>query len=466
LLPAGGGICPSGCAGADAACGRIWSLASQKSRVDIPVYRVHNACEQITQGSVMNDTFLGIHEIAKIAGVSTAAVSNWRARHPDFPQPIAILKSGPVFHSTQIDDWLKRRRNQVAKIVSFFNNKGGVGKTTTVWNLAVSLAAKGKKVLLIDFDPQCNLSIATLGSENFRKKLDTSRDHPYGKTIRSFTFPYIQQNKVGKTYIAKPVTEANNDNLDVVPGDFWLNNFSDVLNVGTDVIGGSGLYRFLVPTIISDEIQKKHKISYDFILIDLPPSFNSLVRSALYSSDYFLVPCTPDLFSAYCVGLIGQILPKFIEDWEQGKRRYMDANSYDKLIPSKGVPKFGGWIFNGFDTRKQVGKDVIKKTGADQAQYKSIVSSISSELLPRLRDIAAYNAVPSFIDDQPVASIEDLNVMAPDSIVQNVPIKYLPDHKPTRDIGRGSWGTSQKELMKKMDNEYDALAIHVINNLT
>jgi chromosome partitioning protein len=51
----------------------------------------------------------------------------------------------------------------MARIIAVFNNKGGVGKTNICWNLADTLARRGKFVLLIDFDPQCNLSIAVLG---------------------------------------------------------------------------------------------------------------------------------------------------------------------------------------------------------------------------------------------------------------------------------------------------------------
>lgn len=410
-----------------------------------------------------DDDLIGLSEIAQLADVSPAAVGNWRKRYKDFPAPVRQLQSGPVFQRRQILYWLRKKEGKMVKVIAMFNNKGGVGKTTTIWNLATSLAAQGQKVLAIDFDPQCNLSIAALGAEEFSAYLESSAVLPYGKTIRAFALPYIQQSAPGDPFIAKSKI-VDNDNLDIVPGDFWLNNFSDILNVGTDVIGGAGLYRFLMPSSLINAVEKVFDKKYDFALIDLPPSFNTLVRAALYSSDYFLVPCTPDLFSAYCVGLIGQVLPRFIEDWEQGKTRYLQANSYDQVIPNKGQPKFGGWVFNGFDTRKRSGSQEIAKTGADQAQFEKVKTAINEQLIPKLKSIKAYSAIPNFISQEPIASIEDLNVMAPDSIVQNVPIKYLPGTKPTRDsVGRGTWAGNQTALMKKMDQEYDKLARFMID---
>src|SRR4051812_13959199 len=79
----------------------------------------------------------------------------------------------------------------MTKIISIFNNKGGVGKTSLCWNIADTLARKGKNILLIDFDPQCNLSIAVLGDNTFVRTLPT-QNAPYGTTVRSFLQRFLQ----------------------------------------------------------------------------------------------------------------------------------------------------------------------------------------------------------------------------------------------------------------------------------
>lgn len=402
---------------------------------------------------------IGISEIARLANVSPSAVGNWRRRFRTFPPPVEELASGPVFHELSVRQWLSKRSEELTITISVFNNKGGVGKTTSIWNIATSLSSLGKRVLVIDFDPQCNFSIAALGDDGFADCLKTSSVHQFGTTIRSFVLPFIQQSRQGTPFIIKPKFNAPST-FDVVPGDFWLNAFSDVLNVGTDVIGGSGLYRFLTPSLLVDAANDCSNKNYDYALIDLPPSFSSIVRSALYSSDYFLVPCTADRFSAYCVGLIGEVLPIFFDDWRQGVLRYKRTNPGDVYIDSKGKPKFGGWIFNGFDTRNG------KKLGADQAQYNQVLESVDKNLIESLKSsITEYNVVPSFVSHLPIAEIEDMNVMAPDSLQQNVPIKYLSTVKPTREnYAKGKWAHNQVDLMKKIDKEYDKLANYIIKN--
>ena len=128
----------------------------------------------------------------------------------------------------------------MAKFVSMFNNKGGVGKTTLTWNVADALAEKGESVLLVDFDPQCNLSIAMLGSDHFKEMVSNTAS---SKTVRSFLQGYLQNTGPGPITVHKgPHT---NKGVDLLAGDFWLNVYSDALSVGSDLLTGNGISKFV-----------------------------------------------------------------------------------------------------------------------------------------------------------------------------------------------------------------------------
>jgi cellulose biosynthesis protein BcsQ len=114
----------------------------------------------------------------------------------------------------------------MTKIISIFNNKGGVGKTTLLWNLSDALARKGKHVLMIDFDPQCNLSIACLGQDAFTKTLP-NQNIPYGTTIRAYLQRFLQ-NTGGFEFFSHHGLHTHT-NAKLVAGDFWLNVYAEAL---------------------------------------------------------------------------------------------------------------------------------------------------------------------------------------------------------------------------------------------
>src|ERR1700691_349137 len=111
---------------------------------------------------------IGIFEIAELAGVGPSAVANWRKRSPDFPRPVADLKSGPVFRRQEVRAWLKRRKKHVANIIATINLKGGVGKTTLTVAMAEMLSVVFRqKVLVIDLDPQTSATVMLIGEDKW-----------------------------------------------------------------------------------------------------------------------------------------------------------------------------------------------------------------------------------------------------------------------------------------------------------
>ena len=360
------------------------------------------------------------------------------------------------------------------KTISIFNNKGGVGKTSLCWNVADSLARKDNKVLLVDFDPQCNLSIAVLGEDTFVNILPTV-NQPYGATIRAFLQRFLQNTGGEEVFIHKG--RYTHQNVDLVAGDFWLNVYAESLNVGADLLSGTGLSRFVVLDTLVDKIQKANNIQYDYVLIDLPPSFGSLVRAAFYSSDYFIVPCTSDNFSVYCVGLIGQMVPNFIQDWDSGLGRFKGSNPHFTDFDTLGMPKFGGWIFNGFDTSRErrtsqeIAAGVAQKekvmVRADRTFHERIENAITNDLVNVLNTkITRYNPVSNTLNgDFQIGATEDANVLIQNSLWQNVPISQLDQFQQVTTLqDRINWAPNQIEQIHLLRDAFNQIAENVIIN--
>ncbi|MBN3899929.1 MAG: AAA family ATPase [Nostoc sp. NOS(2021)] len=340
----------------------------------------------------------------------------------------------------------------MTKIISIFNNKGGVGKTTILWNLADAIARKEKRVLMVDFDPQCNLSLAVLGTDTFTKTLPT-QNVPYGTTIRAYLQRFLQNTGGFEFFSHKgPHTHSN---AEIIAGDFWLNVYSESLSVGSDLLTGTGVAKYVVLRDLIDFANKRNGVedSYDYALIDLPPSFGALVRAALYSSDYFIVPCTSDTFSAYCVGLIGEMLPGFFQDWGSGFKRFKSSNPYLTQYDQLGSPKFAGWIFNGFDTRNN---QLVK---ADQIHHDKISDSIRTDLIPRLNG----NLCQGLPNNYQIGEIEDMNVLVQNSIWQNVPVSQLEKFRPMKTLqGSGNWAWKQLEQISLLRDHFREIADNII----
>ena len=157
------------------------------------------------------------------------------------------------------------------KIISVINQKGGVGKTTTVINLAAGLSIRGKKILVIDLDPQGN---ATTG-------LGLSNTEDSDLTIYSVLN--------GNKKISEVIKQTNFENLNLVTSNV------DLSGLEVETAGDSRRAFKLKDELTS--ILNDSRASYDYILIDCPPSLSLLTIMALVSSDALVVPLQTEFFA-------------------------------------------------------------------------------------------------------------------------------------------------------------------------
>ena len=157
------------------------------------------------------------------------------------------------------------------KIISIINQKGGVGKTTTVINLASALSQQGKKVLVIDLDPQGN---ATTG-------LGLSNAEESDKTIYGILN--------GTVLISDVIKKTNFENLDLITSNVDLSG----LEVET---AGDNDRAFILKTKLSAYLNDSRAL-YDYVLIDCPPSLSLLTVMALVTSNSLLVPLQTEFFA-------------------------------------------------------------------------------------------------------------------------------------------------------------------------
>jgi chromosome partitioning protein len=151
-------------------------------------------------------------------------------------------------------------------VISIANQKGGVGKTTTAINLSAALALSGKKVLLVDLDPQGNTSLSFLD----QRSIDESVYELL--TDSSIDFERVIKNS--------PVSD-----LDILPSRISLAKFE------SKVIG-----EFDAPFKLKDRLESLSK-RYDYILIDTPPTLGLITVNALVASDYLIIPIQPSYFA-------------------------------------------------------------------------------------------------------------------------------------------------------------------------
>jgi len=196
-------------------------------------------------------------------------------------------------------------------VIAFFNNKGGVGKTSLVYHLAWMYAEMGIRVVAADLDPQANLTAAFLDEDRL-EVLWPDGDHP--ETV----FGCIQPLLRGIGDVSEPYLETVEDRLALVVGDLLLSGFEDELSESWPSCLDRKERSFRVMSAFWRVLQKAADSQRaDVILIDLGPNLGAINRAALIASDYVVVPLSPDLFSLQGLRNLGPTLRRWRQEWAE-----------------------------------------------------------------------------------------------------------------------------------------------------
>lgn len=241
--------------------------------------------------------------------------------------------------------------------ISIFNHKGGVGKTTLTFNIASALAVMGYKVMLVDSDPQGNLTSYFVEDSVVDELLDSS-DSTKGNTIWSALKPIAEAS--GPVRIIKPLEMRNN--MILVPGDIRLAEFEQELpTLWGDCFQSKakGYKGIAALSTLVNELAYKHNV--DFVFYDSGPNIGMLNKIILLDSDYYIVPAACDIFSLRAIKTLGHTLYDWIKTW-----RVIFSLAPSNIYTLPGHPVFIGYIPQRFKT------------------YAGVLTTNFSKLIPKL----------------------------------------------------------------------------------
>jgi cellulose biosynthesis protein BcsQ len=205
------------------------------------------------------------------------------------------------------------------KTIAFFNNKGGVGKTSLVYHLAWTFHEIGLKVLAVDLDPQTNLSAMFLSERRMDELLDDSSS---AMTILGAIHPIFD---VGD--VREPHLEEIGRRLNLVVGDLGLARVEDELGIEWDRCLTGKPRPFRIVTVLFRAVQlAASRCEPDVILVDVGPNLGAINRSAMLCADGIVVPLAPDLYSFKGLQNLGPTLREWREQWVERRGRIEAGN--------------------------------------------------------------------------------------------------------------------------------------------
>ncbi|MNW48637.1 Chromosome partitioning protein ParA [compost metagenome] len=338
--------------------------------------------------------------------------------------------------------------------IAFFNHKGGVSKTTTTFNVGWMLAEKGYKVILVDADPQCNLSGMILGY-NEALELEDFYNNGTINNIRDGLKPAFES--MPRLLEAVECTEVEGrPNLLLLPGHIKFAEYDVTLGISQELSGSIQALKNLPGSIAYLLDRTAERYSADYILIDMSPSLSSINQNLMMISNYFIVPTSPDFYSVMAIDSLTSIFKRW-HAWSNKAQNVDILKSADYPFPNV-LPKFMGSIIQKYRLRDS------RASQGFQYWIDRINLTVKDKLITQLKDIDMMLPEEAYINNRLtenycLGTIPDFNTLIARSQQHKTPVFALTNEQ----LGhRGVVGTSARENRDRFYNIFNQLTNNII----
>ena len=331
-----------------------------------------------------------------------------------------------------------------AKIIIPFNHKGGVGRTTTVFHVAWKLTQLNCRVLVVDGDPQCNLTALLLGKQF---------DKYYGERSKTRTdnirdaVSVVFEGKIRPIQAISCFSPEQNQKLFLLPGHMNLSEYEPTLNLA---LSNSNAYSTLqnIPGAFYELIRcccEQYEI--DYVLVDVNPSLNALSQIFFMISDGFLIPACPDAFSLMALKTLRDILPLWKRQAGLFHGTFLDS-TYP--LPRKDM-KFLGEVIQRFKFSRKTRNPTL----TFQKNIKKVQDFVEDDLCPvfekagMLADISGLKTA-GILTDYCLAEIPGFGSRFQKSAAKGLPVFFPAESDDKEDDSFNS--------QKITDREYERIA--------
>ena len=307
----------------------------------------------------------------------------------------------------------------MAKTIALFNNKGGVSKTTTTFHLGWKLAELGYRTLIVDTDPQCNLTGLCLNSDKENKLMRFYEENKSScANIKDALSPVLDA-KPEPLKAADCYNFEENQNLFLLPGHISFSEYDATYNIAENLTGALQVFQN-VPGSLRNLLQlTAQRYNLDYILLDMSPSISATNANILMESDYFILPCAPDYFCYMAIESLTKVFPKWNATYKALRMHGTFKKATYKLKDSP--PQFIGTIQQRYRPR----------SGSPAKAFSEWIDDINNlvieKLIPVLKenDMVLEGNEECFETPYNLINIADFNSLIAQSQLNNTPVFLL-----------------------------------------